>query len=514
MSGESTTYYRLDGGRNDYDPPSLIPDNYYLNGSNTRLVGLRLKTREGYTKLNSVSTGNYSFTGLFRTVVNGTSYLIAMDTSGNVYKMDYSAGSPDGTWDIITTAPLTTSSTVRWSLTHGTYLSGTARTQRIILTNNDAEPQVWTGTGNISSLSASTNRPTKSKIVDSYGFKVIHHNITDTDGASPFRTRWSNSDDATTYSLYDFKDWPNDGSSGIICSFVHRNYMFVATNRSIHRMTYTGNTTNNSALLPFTFEENICQVPGVAGPQSYCIAEGIVVILAPDKRLYLFDGACFSEVGREIRTLLDSITSSRLQYSWIKYNPVSKELYIGCDTGNTGKNDTIICGNCEGFNSSTPVIRWNNPWTIPANCIEMVDVGGVLSPYFGDSASSGYTYKLLTGTNDNGSAVSAYVLSKVFSFEGDHLKKELRAFDIALKGQTGTNNLTVDFYRDGASSSSLTLSISQTSSADPYSPDPITSTPLVSNWNNLQVRFQQNTLDKQFEIYSYGFIRNVNDINY
>jgi len=509
MSGELINYYSFAGGRNDFDPAEEIPDNQYTGGSNTRLVGQKLVTRPGYAALNT-TTGAYAITGLFDNYVAGTSYLMAMDTRGYIYKMDYSAGSPDGTFDSIGTG-FDTGATIRWSLTNCVDGSGNLIT---VLTNNDDEPQQWTGTGSVANLSASSIRPTKSKIVNTYGFRAVHDSITDTDGANAFRTRWSNFDDATTYSTSDFKDWDNDGSKGVVCSFIHRNVRYVLTSKSIYSMTYTGNTNNNSALLPFTFDESICKNKlGIVGPNAWAEVEGIIVLLAPDKRIYAFDGGCYTEIGREIRTLLDSLEESRLEYVWVRYNSKDKELYIGCDTGSTSANDTIICGNCEGFGPSNPLIRWNNPWTIPANCIEIVSLNGNLTPYFGTSASTGLCYRMLNTTADAGSAISANVQSKVFSPGGSHLSKDLRALDLSVKGQTGTNNLTYDLYKDG-SSTSTTGTISQTSTSDPYSPYPMTSIKDVSNYGKVSVKFTQNTLDSAFEIYKFGLINQSNDVRY
>jgi hypothetical protein len=121
---------------------------------------------------------------------------------------------------------------------------------------------------------------------------------------------------------------------------------------------------------------------------------------------------------------------------------------------------------------------------------------------------------MLNGTSDNGSAISAYVTSKFYSFGAEHLKKEMKALDIVVNGQTGINNLTCDIYKDGSSTATNSTSVSQTSDNNPYSPDPMTTVIGMSNYKKAQVKFTQNTLDKQFEIYKFGFINSLADINY
>ncbi len=511
MSDEILKYYNFAGGRNDFDPPDSISDNQYVDGEDTQLVGSKLKTRGGYTALNT-TTGAYRLTGLFNSYVAGSNYVLAMDTRGYVYRMDYTSGSPDGTFDTISPSAFGTGVNIRWSVTDGIDGSGN---RILILTNNNGEPQKWVGgANNTANLSASTDRPTVSKIVSQYGFRIIHDNITDNSTVYPFRSRWSNFDDALTFDLNDFKDWPNDGSEGLTCSFIQRGYRYIATSKSIHRMTYTGYQSNNSAVLPFVFDEFICKNRGIVGPNAYTDVEGVVILLSSDKRLYLFDGGCYFEVGREIRNLLNALTESRLEYVWMKYDSGNKELLIGCDTGSSGANDTIICGNCEGFSADSPTIRWNNPWVVPANCIAIVDIAGEFLPYFGDSAATGLAYKSHDGTNDNGSAVTANVLSKAYNFGTDANKKDLRALDLSIKGQTGANDLTYDIYRDGSSSSGSTGVISQTSASNPYKPKPMKTITGISDFLTFQVRFTQDAKDKEFEIYKFGFVGQPGNINF
>src|SRR3990167_9040892 len=150
-------FFDLSGGLNDTAESTQVAGNEASRLHNFIFsTSGSIERREGFTQINSSAIGATAvFTGLaYYKQSDGDRFLVGTVSNGSsdaIYKMDYSGTTaPDGTWDTI-------SSSVVIAITDDT-LADFATVQDVLIIEDGyglSPLQVWTGTGDITSLQAS-----------------------------------------------------------------------------------------------------------------------------------------------------------------------------------------------------------------------------------------------------------------------------------------------------------------------------------------------------------------------
>lgn len=452
-------YLRFNGGLNDIDSTITVSDSEVVSGQNFEIDGDKFRVRNGCTKLNSTAAGSQRFQGLFYVNPAGTEYLVGMTTAGDIRIMDYSGsgGYPDGTWNTAVNTGLDTAAATRWDCST---LQIGATDGNIFVCNGVNAPYYGACTGALTSLhSTDGDAPDVAKYTEIFANRVFFGNITLAGTANPLAIQWSNAGAGTTWTATDYKVFARE-SREITGLKTFRGSLFVFCKVGIHKVTYTG-----SATTPFVFEEFIIKDIGCASRWSIVEVHGLLIFLGTDKRFHAFNGCNEVPISDKITTLMETLNESYLHLVEGKYYPKNEQIVFTCNTGATAYNDTIITGDVRGFSPGSTIVRWN-PKYIPAvgySRLAIIYYNGQQELLAGDALATGFAYRLDTGTDDAGTSITANFTTKDYPIGSLGRKFDSVYLDVWLKGQTGTSNITVDFYIDGSATSSATLTLSQTS---------------------------------------------------
>jgi hypothetical protein len=145
----------------------------------------------------------------------------------------------------------------------------------------------------------------------------------------------------------------------------------------------------------------------------------------------------------------------------------------------------------------------NNKWTeltSGINCINVYNFNGI--PYFG--SDNGFIYQMDIGTDDSGSNIDAYILTKSYALGAIYQKNLSKLFVLA--DDSGNWNLNLSYYLDRSATANETFAIDldQTAGLINYKVPLLKNTP----FGTIQFKFSNGNANQPFDMYGvYGFYR-------
>lgn len=167
---------------------------------------------------------------------------------------------------------------------------------------------------------------------------------------------------------------------------------------------------------------------------------------------YAFDVLRTNELSAKVRSLYQGVDTnyrSNIAAVYATVNSVNIVVFSYTPTGSTTNSRALV------FDRDR--MAWYEWRNISANCwVQFIDTDKSTKVLYGDDAS-GYVKRILSGSDDFGSAIHGYFKTGAQSFGGLNFYKTLRDWDIILRTPTGTP--TVSIIVDGVTTA-LTIPIS------------------------------------------------------
>lgn len=413
-------YFSNVGGLNNAFSPIAIEDNEASDLQNVIFTtGGNFKTRSGYAKLNSTTIGaSVVCTGLkYYKPTSGTKYIIGIFDDDKIRKMDYSAGgAPDGTWDDIT-------GSLSFSIDQNDLASFAIGEDILIIEDglNTTAPYKWTGSGNATALGGSPPNATMVVYHKLHGFAA---------GNNTYPSTLYFSD------LGDIEDWTgglsgnvtvetNDGSEirAIQSGF---DALYIWKDNSIWRLSGTDKDT-------FVLQKLVSGV-GTLSQQNVSRIGNDFIFVSSQGDIYIYDGAIKVRlISAKIQGTIDASNFNRFQYAVGAI--FDKDYYLSISSSSSSDHDTVL--NFDSFH-----LAWTKFDGMDANAFAVADDGdGKDMLIFGDY--SGFVYKYPSGTNDAGTAISAYYVTKQYRFPELKPNKDWKLLQV-FANQKGDYNLTIE----------------------------------------------------------------------
>lgn len=290
---------------------------------------------------------------------------------------------------------------------------------------------------------------------------------------TPDKAFFSNVNDPVTVGTNNYIQ-PGSKTGGNLVAGVDyggRNYVF--KRHGIYGIDYQPTQTDSSGTL-FPFVSNgIPIVPGVGTQSPRAITKFTTPIThkSPGQEIVffvdqfgvprLFDGSTTTAIGASILSSRDTnITSlsntnrARLSSVWAVNDPVNYLIYVFYSSTGATKNDT-----CFILDYQASFAWCRDSYADTFNCGAIIEnTLGVFSPYFANY--TGQVMVMNSGQTDNGTAISSYLRT------GDYYNKNVamlcKWLYNELRGATGddTQFVTLDYYKDGEDSPSVTQTVS------------------------------------------------------
>lgn len=455
-------YFSNWGGLNDNLAKTEIADNEASDIQNIIFdLGGAIKKRYGSLTIpnnpvTAVATG--AVTGLsFYKKDNGNRYLVATlndtDNKFTIRKKDYTTGSGwtnTTGWDLIETSSMPSGYS-------NNYLADfTIAEDNLVFTFNatvQTKPYKWTGTGNVSALTADTDCP-EATIVEYHK----NHLFLSGNDSYPSRVYFSDLDDITDYTATDFFDVQTaDGTRvrGIISAF---DSLYVFKDKSIWRLSGTNRD-------DFVLQKMVSGI-GTLSQQSIAVVNNLIIFTSSQNDVIAYDGGYSATyVSTKI-----SNTISNLSYARAAKNlgiNFEDNYYVSCSYSGSGTNNRILFLDTD-FKAWSKFVGLNaNAWTV-ADDSSAQDI-----LVYGDY--SGYVHYYPSGeyydTNTATSAISAFYETKWFRYPeislGDKYWRVLRTY--ALSETTADTEVIAEARADyEVTGTSFTIPLTATGSLWDY----------------------------------------------
>ena len=483
------SYFKNDGGLNNAFSPIAIEDNEASDLQNVVFtVSGSFKKRSGFSSINALNPG--AACGIkYIKFSGGTQYLVGIFTNDKIYKMDYGASGPDGTWDDITGA-------LSFNVGQDNLSTFATGQDTLIIEDglNSTPPYKWTGSGNAAALGGS---PPNATVV------AFHNNMAFAAGnsAAPstlYFTDVGNIENWTTGLSGNVNVETNDGSiiRAIVPGF---DALYIFKDYSIFRL--TGSDKDSFQL------QRMVSGTGVTSPQSIAVINNQFFFITGQGAVYLYDGAIgLSKISPKIAgTLKINLSFSRYAYaSTLTYDD---DFYLSVSTSGNPTNDLVLM--FDTFTSS-----WTKFKGMNINAMTVADDGtGRNKIFFGDY--NGSTLKYPQGNNDNTAAIDAYYTTKQFSYPELGPSKDWKLLRVYTAEEATNYNLIATIYNDfDTAGTAYSISLITASGAvygtaiygtDVYGGDTIVTRRIETNLSGdfFQVKFSNSNADEPFEVYGF-----------
>jgi hypothetical protein len=357
-------------------------------------------------------------------------------TDGSLYKMDTSAGEPDGTWDDITNGQ---------TLTADNICDFVSWRNNLFVTNGVDAPLVLTGATLLLTTAALPTNVTRPRFIEQFNNYLFYLNVYVSSVKEASRFYWSAIVDHTSWDAADFiRVSENDGTE-ITGAKVLSDRLVIFKDRSIYNVFYT-----SDADIPFIVQKANSAVGCVASESIQEVQNGLV-FLSQDG-FYFYD-------GNNSYKLSDKITESP------GLNDYSFTTARSCVQNNKNR---YYCSLKKSSSAVYAVFLWdffNNAWslykglTVTAMARAFIN-GTDERPYFADS--SGYTYRFDYGANDYplnvATAINAYYYTNWKPMQDLVLQKGVP--QVVLYHTVQDGNLTFAYSYDFESTDQYTETIS------------------------------------------------------
>ena len=483
------SYFKNTGGLNDAFSPIAIDDGEASDLQNIVFtVSGSFKKRSGFSEVNDLRSG--ITTGIkYIKFSDGTEYLAGVFDNDKIYKMDYGASGPDGTWDDITGA-------CSFAVGQNNLAVFAAGQDTLIIEDglNTTAPFAWTGAGNAADLAGS---PPNATVV------AFHKNMAFAAGSNTYPSTLYFSD------LGDIENWTtglagnvgvetNDGSiiRALIPGF---DALYIFKDYSIFRL--TGSDKDS-----FHLQKMVSGV-GVTSPHAVSLIGNQFFLTTGQGNVYIYDGAVgLTKISSKIAgTLKTDISYSR--YAYANALTYDDDYYLAVSTSSSGENDLVLM--FDTFN-----MAWTKFTGLGVNAWTVGDDGaGRDKIFFGDY--HGTSCKYPQGDNDNGSAIDAYYITKQFDYPELGPSKDWKVLKVYVAEESTSYDLTVTALKDFATTgtdTSVDLNAGTGGAygtavygTDVYGGETIITERIETNLDGTfyQVKFRNANADEPFEVYGF-----------
>ena len=454
------------------------------------------KTRDGFDNIASSVGAAVITTGIkYYAPTSGSRYLVAVFSDDKIRKMDYAVGGGlDGTWDDIT-GVLSFNATAN-------NLASFAVGQDILLIEdgiNTTAPYSWAGTGNAAALSGS---PPNATVI------AFHKNMAFAAGSSTnpsvlYFSDVGNVENWTTGLSGNVSIETNDGTRirALVPGF---DALYIFKDHSIWRLTGSDKDT-------FEVQRMIPDV-GVLSPNAISLIGNEMFFVSDQGDVYIYDGATSLRIiSTKIDGSLEDINFSRIPYSsTVIFN---SDLWFSYANSSSSTNNTVLV--YDTFNEA-----WTRFSGINANAFTVAEDGiGEDFLFFGDYGGNVLIYP--DGTDDNGTAIQAYYVTKQFRFPDLSSTKDWKLFKL-YAAQSGNYNIIVDLRNDfGSTGTTETVNLQGEGSlwgtavygTATYGGGNLITGRIEPNRTGdfFQIKFYNNTINQPFEVRGYQMFMEKSD---
>lgn len=427
-AGAEIEFKRIDifdfkGGLNDGAADVNVEDNEASSLQNVVITTAgNIKTRDGSSLVSDTVGITTSCTGgVFYEQTDGTKFLVSVWDNDKIYKMDYATGGgPDDPWDDITGS---------LTLTIGQNdLSSFALASGLVIIEdgvNTTAPYKYEGSGNARDLGGS---PPNATMV------AFHNNMVFAAGNNTYPSTLYFTD------IGDIEAWsgglsgnisiePDDGSiiRGIRQGF---DALYIWKDHSIWRLSGTDKDT-------FVLQRMVSDIGTLCG-QSITQIGNDFIFISDTGDIILYDGAVkIRNISAKVQGTIDGLAFDRLAYMpAIIYDD---DYYVSYSTAGSSTNNNILV-------FDTFHLAWTKFNGMNANAMWVgEDDNEKEAIFFGDY--TGKTYQYPDGTDDNGTAINDFWVTKQFRFPELTPEKYLRLMKV-FANQKGDYNLVVEVRND------------------------------------------------------------------
>lgn len=495
-------YFAMNGGINREEQIKYaIKDNQLYDAQNVYSDGSALATRLGYEELNgtAISDTKDDLIGLYDfQLPGGTRKLVTVDTDGKVYKMD----SLDGTWDDITpvAGDLTDDRKIDFEV-----FTDTAGDTYVFIANGTDEIQKWDG------ASANADELTE----------VSGGDVPEVQYLKVFNSRlWGAGDPGNLNILYctatsEADDWGNgealsvdvndgDEITGLaIMSYSGDDFydkLIVFKKNKTYAYTVSDATPSNWT------RSMISDKVGCLSHWSIQTINNNIIFLSSDGWYVLSQGK-LEKISTPINPIFDDLNPVRLDDACSVLLREEEQYLCSVSDGSATEHDTIIVLDYKNMS------WWVYSGISAASLAEVIDsTTNDYNVYFGDY--DGKAHKFWTGTNDNGTAIDSYFITKSYTFGSIEWQKRVMYLYTYAVG-SGEWDLTAEYALDSATT---------------FNSETIDLTPAGSLWGTMEwgddwgaeadvrirydlgrtcyaitLKYQIDTLDQYFKIYGWSF---------
>lgn len=385
----STNQTAFSGGLNTTAGPFAVGEveSTSLQNIDFNIFGSILK-RNGYLNVNSSAIASVNSDGLawYEYTYSGAAVRKLVNVINNAfYKMDTSAGEPDGTWDDATNSKtITADNMCDFNTWHN----------KIFFTNGYDTPLVYDGTSLTTAvLPSNVTRP---KFVTQFNNYQFYANVFVSGASEGSRFYWSDFNDESTWTATSFVRVSDNDGTDITGQKVFADRLVQFKSRSIYNVFFTGDPD-----VPFVVQKSNSPVGCVSHWSIQDVQNGLV-FLANDG-FYLYDGNNSYKISDKITVTLNDYDFSTAR-SCVQY---SKNRYF--------------CSLKTSDGTSYAVFVWdffNNGWSLYAgltvSAMARVFINGIDErPYFADN--SGYAYRMDYGLDDYPAGVRTAINSYYYT---------------------------------------------------------------------------------------------------
>lgn len=213
--------------------------------------------------------------------------------------------------------------------------------------------------------------------------------------------------------------------------------------------------------------------------------------------LYQFDGYSSKLVAKELLDEFDNINRAYADRAVAYYyNNIIRFAYPYGDA--TYNNREIIIDTINGFYTINTGLN--------INCYAEYEVSNTPELFYGEASNDGLVYKMETGTNDNGGAISFEVITKDYAFPPYKDRDKTQKFLHVYYKASGAYDIVISYSFDGGSNwntlGTMTTSDTNFSTWRKGFPQP-------DKGNIVRLKFTNATLDNSFTILGWKFYGEV-----
>ena len=205
---------------------------------------------------------------------------------------------------------------------------------------------------------------------------------------------------------------------------------------------------------PNVKSKKITGAPGCIAPYSVVEGGGYVFFLAKDG-IYQWDGAGFEKLSEPVKSIIMNIPKAYKANTWGAYR--NGLLYIYYTPNGATTNTGCLIYDVLNSNPYNKQFIWYERADWAMNCpLVLSGTGDDNEIYAGDSASTGFVYRLENGTTDNTGNITSIWQSKYHDMKLSNVVKYFAKLYIEYYNTSGT--FTVNWYTDrGSTTGSYTI---------------------------------------------------------